>query len=1118
MKKIISLLIALILLLQICLPVMSFAVNEEVKEGENTLSTETKTDEKQEVLEDKTEKKEQEEKENEENKTPKEEKVEQEEIKKNEVIQQKEMPELTEKVEQQKNQSINLGSPLKTETDANEIVQLDEKIKSFLVTYGWDENDDGEFSKSELAKVEEIDVSCNNENIDLSGIENMTNLNKLVLMAVKNVTNCDLLSKLTKLKTYEINGYFGTNLEYLKNMQALENLGLNMWGNDSVISNLPILKNLKELSISTNNYNEMVNMNKLSQFEKLESISLQGAYNQNINLEPLATLSNLSKLELKQLNLGNLTGIENIKKLNSLSVYPANSYNLDINAILNLKALESLRIENYKGDISWINSISSLKNLNIEIRQDNGEDITNYLKGINELTVPNIKFFGFVSYDLGEIKPNEEKEITFESFPIIKEMLDPNSKLYYKDLKFESFGNGNTLSVNKENKKIMLTPIESAQRYCDLHFNNNINVELTWTLPKDNEELVFSEKIKEQLKNMGVDADHNGKITKSDLEKQSITNLYLYFNEEEETDLTGIENLEHLNQLSITTDNDIDLSNLKDLSNLESLTLGGSYNNVEGLENLTTLKRLILNKYNSTINSSDITKINKLSNLETLEISGLDSDGTNLLNKLTNLSNLKKLSLSFRNQEKPFDATIINNFTNLEELSLSSIDHSNLAGLENAKKLKSLTIQPLYDSQNKDIDKETLKKMPNLEDLTITITNGNINWLNELQNLKNVSIRLSEFYGENGYETVELNEDFINTINSIKANVKLQGSFGHSLGNIEVGKKLELDLSDNLLINEIKNPNSKLYMPNTRILLFHSGMEGRENNNECTYNQETNKLNIDVNDFGSDAASLYIQNYNNGGNSISIYFTWKGIVKGDTTTDITFKDKNLENALLENYDFDGDKRITENDLINIEYLDLDNKNITDVTGLEKAINAYDIILSNNKIKDATSIIALSNIQTNPGINLTNNQIESVANLKGARFEFIDFSENYIDFSENSANTKIIKDYLNEYYDEIYERDKEYISISKDEFVNGNINSYFKWNTANQKTAKYKKGDVNGDGKVTLIDYGLVLAHVKRTKLLEGDQKQRADVNDDGKVTLIDYGLILAHVKRTKLLF
>ena len=65
---------------------------------------------------------------------------------------------------------------------------------------------------------------------------------------------------------------------------------------------------------------------------------------------------------------------------------------------------------------------------------------------------------------------------------------------------------------------------------------------------------------------------------------------------------------------------------------------------------------------------------------------------------------------------------------------------------------------------------------------------------------------------------------------------------------------------------------------------------------------------------------------------------------------------------------------------------------------------------------------------------------------------------------------------------------------------------------------YLLGDVNGDGKVSLLDYGLVLAHVKRTKLLTGEQLERADVNGDKKVSLLDYGLILAHVKRTKLLF
>ena len=72
------------------------------------------------------------------------------------------------------------------------------------------------------------------------------------------------------------------------------------------------------------------------------------------------------------------------------------------------------------------------------------------------------------------------------------------------------------------------------------------------------------------------------------------------------------------------------------------------------------------------------------------------------------------------------------------------------------------------------------------------------------------------------------------------------------------------------------------------------------------------------------------------------------------------------------------------------------------------------------------------------------------------------------------------------------------------------------NNDDEKT--YLIGDINGDDKVSLLDYGLVLAHVKRTKLLTGEQLERADVNGDKKVSLLDYGLILAHVKRTKLLF
>ncbi len=60
-----------------------------------------------------------------------------------------------------------------------------------------------------------------------------------------------------------------------------------------------------------------------------------------------------------------------------------------------------------------------------------------------------------------------------------------------------------------------------------------------------------------------------------------------------------------------------------------------------------------------------------------------------------------------------------------------------------------------------------------------------------------------------------------------------------------------------------------------------------------------------------------------------------------------------------------------------------------------------------------------------------------------------------------------------------------------------------------------KGDVTGDGKVNLSDYGQVLAHVRKTKLLTDDYALKCgDTTGDSKVNLSDYGQILSHVRKT----
>lgn len=65
------------------------------------------------------------------------------------------------------------------------------------------------------------------------------------------------------------------------------------------------------------------------------------------------------------------------------------------------------------------------------------------------------------------------------------------------------------------------------------------------------------------------------------------------------------------------------------------------------------------------------------------------------------------------------------------------------------------------------------------------------------------------------------------------------------------------------------------------------------------------------------------------------------------------------------------------------------------------------------------------------------------------------------------------------------------------------------------TEKLPRGDVNGDGAVTVTDISAAAAYVKNIKQLNAEAITRADVNGDGKVNITDVSAIAAHVKNIK---
>lgn len=98
----------------------------------------------------------------------------------------------------------------------------------------------------------------------------------------------------------------------------------------------------------------------------------------------------------------------------------------------------------------------------------------------------------------------------------------------------------------------------------------------------------------------------------------------------------------------------------------------------------------------------------------------------------------------------------------------------------------------------------------------------------------------------------------------------------------------------------------------------------------------------------------------------------------------------------------------------------------------------------------------------------------------------------------------------------YSRDYVYAKASEITVVHsGNGSS---GTTPTTPTPTYKKGDVNGDGKVEADDYMLIKLHVLGRKKLSGDALKRADVDKNGVIEASDYMLVKLHVLGRKPLF
>ena len=62
------------------------------------------------------------------------------------------------------------------------------------------------------------------------------------------------------------------------------------------------------------------------------------------------------------------------------------------------------------------------------------------------------------------------------------------------------------------------------------------------------------------------------------------------------------------------------------------------------------------------------------------------------------------------------------------------------------------------------------------------------------------------------------------------------------------------------------------------------------------------------------------------------------------------------------------------------------------------------------------------------------------------------------------------------------------------------------------------GDINGDGKINIVDYARIKQHAQSVSELEGYEKACGDINNDGKINIVDYARVKQHAQNVSSLW
>ncbi len=154
---------------------------------------------------------------------------------------------------------------------------------------------------------------------------------------------------------------------------------------------------------------------------------------------------------------------------------------------------------------------------------------------------------------------------------------------------------------------------------------------------------------------------------------------------------------------------------------------------------------------------------------------------------------------------------------------------------------------------------------------------------------------------------------------------------------------------------------------------------------------------------------------------------------------------------------------------------------------DNAVSYYCVIISDDGVNH-------SEIVTEPIINIP-------------QYQDADFTEyNSVVEEANSIDRELYTDESLSVLDELLARDISEYSLAEQDLITQHITDIK--NAISSLLFDYELGDINDDGKVSLIDARLALKVVSGTEELDRLQTLSADMNEDGKISLIDVRAIL----------